>query len=112
MNKVTARLLFVRPDTYGDIILFEPVLRLLRAAFPQITLAVLIREQYGDITPLFADRQIEWLTTTCEPYREGPREARAELERLREVVGSFRPDWLIAPCFEHTWIEAALASFL
>ena len=112
MSPQPARLLFVRPDTYGDLILFEPVLRLVRELLPRTRLAVLIREPYADVAPLIGGEGIEWLTTACNPYKEGPRDNRAAFDALRATVCAFAPDWLVAACYERTWLEAAVATFL
>lgn len=113
MSPVPARILFLHPDTYGDLVLFEPVLRLVRQQWPQTEIGVLIRAPYLDAAPLLADEgTVRWLTTACNPYRQSPRENRAALEDLRSTVLDFRPDWLVAACLERTWLDAAVASFL
>ena len=106
------RLLFLRPDAYGDLCLFEPVLRLVRDAWPQTEVAVLIRESYRDIAPLLSSGGVQWLTTACNPYREGPGERPAALDALRDTVRAFAPDCVVAACAEQTWLEAAVAAFL
>ncbi len=105
------RLLFVRPDAYGDLCLFEPVLRLVRDAWPQTEVAVLIREPYRDIAPLFGEG-VRWLTTVCNPYHEGPGDQPAALAALRDTVTAFAPDCVVAACVAQTWLEAAVAAFL
>lgn len=113
MSHVPARILFLHPDTYGDLVLFEPVLRLVREHWPQTEIGVLIRAPYLDAAPLLAEEgAIRWLTTTCNPYRQSPRENRAALEDLHGAVLDFNPDWLVAACLERTWLDAAVASFL
>ncbi len=109
--KVPDRLLIVRPDAYGDIVLFEPVLRLLREAWPNTEITVLIQERYADITPLVGSR-IRWLTTQYNPYREGADANPAALELLRRDVADFAPDCLVAACYDKTWMEAVVASFV
>ena len=111
MSSAPARLLFLRPDTYGDLFLFEPVLRLAREALPKTKIAVLIREPYLDVVPLIGGEGVRWLTTACDPYREGPRESRSALQRLRKTVRAFAPDCVVAACYDRTWLEAAVASF-
>ena len=106
------RLLFVRPDAYGDLCLFEPVLRIVRDAWPQTEVAVLIRERYQDITPLLDRAGVRWLTTSCDPYREGPGDHPDRLDALRDVVRGFAPDCVVAACAAQTWLEPAVAAFL
>ena len=106
------RLLFLRPDAYGDLCLFEPVLRIVRDAWPQTEVAVLIRESYRDIAPLLNAAGVRWLTTACNPYREGPGDHPAALDALRDTVRAFAPDCVVAACSEQTWLESAVAAFL
>jgi ADP-heptose:LPS heptosyltransferase len=106
------RILFLRPDAYGDLFVFEPVPRLMRHAWPQAEVAVLIREPYFDATSLIAADGVRWLTTACNPYRESPGDNPAALDALRETVCAFAPDCLVAACSEQTWLEAAVATFL
>lgn len=106
------RLLFLRPDTYGDLFLFEPVLRLVRHAWPMTEVGVLIRKPYEDAVPLFLADGVRWLTTTCHPYRDGPGEDPAARADLREVVQAFAPDCIVAACAVQTWLESAVAAFL
>ncbi len=105
------RLLFLRPDAYGDLVLFEPVLRLARETWPQAEIAVLIRKAHEDIAPLLGDG-VRWLTTDCNPYREDPGDRPAALDGLRRTVCEFAPDWVVAACAEQTWLESAVAAFL
>ena len=107
-----SRILFLRPDSYGDLFLFEPVLRILRHAWPETEVAVLIRQPYEDAIPLFPAEGVRWLTTTCNPYREGPNGNPAALAALRDTVSAFAPDCLVAACAAQTWLEAAVATFL
>lgn len=110
MSPAPTRLLFLRPDAYGDLFLFEPVLRIVRDAWPQTEVAVLIREPYLDIAPLLGEG-VRWLTTTCDPYRESPGDNPDALTALRDTVGAFAPDCVVAACIAQTWLEAAVAAF-
>ena len=106
------RLLFLHPDAYGDLFLFEPVPRLIRRFWPQTEVAVLIREPYADAGPLLASEGVRFLTTTCNPYREAPGANPAALDALRDTVRAFAPDCVVAACTEQTWLEAAVGAFL
>ncbi len=112
MSPTPRRLLFLRPDAYGDLCLFEPVLRIVRDAWPQTEVAVLIREPYRDIAPLLNAAGVQWLTTACNPYREAPGDNPAAFDALRDAVRAFAPDCLVAACAEQTWLESAVAAFL
>ena len=106
------RILFLRPDAYGDLVLFEPVPRLVCDAWPQAEVAVLIRRPYADAAPLLAADGIRWLTTDCNPYRQGPGDDPVALAALREMVQAFAPDCVVAACAEQTWLESTVAAFL
>ena len=106
------RILFLHPDAYGDLFLFEPVPRILRNAWPQAEVGVLIRQPYEDAVPLLASEGVHWLTTACNPYRESPGENPAGLAALRDTVQAFAPDCVVAACATQTWLESAVAAFL
>jgi ADP-heptose:LPS heptosyltransferase len=112
MSSPAKRILFLRPDAYGDLCLFEPVPRLVRHTWPQAEIGVLIREPYQDITSLFPAVGVHWLTTEVSPYRQAPGDNLPALEALRDTVRAFRPDCVVAACAEQTWLEAAVAAFL
>ena len=106
------RILLLHPDAYGDLILFEPVTRILRSIWPQTEVAVLIRQPYEDVVPLLRSGGVHWLTTACNPYREGPADNPAALAALHDTVRTFAPDCLVAACAQQTWLESAVATFL
>ena len=112
MSPLPKRILFLRPDAYGDLFLFEPVPRLVRHLWPHAEVAVLIRKPYEDAIPLIETAGVRWLTTTCNPYREGPGDNPAALDALRDTVREFAPDCVVAACNEQTWLESAVAAFL
>ena len=112
MSSLPQRILFLRTDAYGDLFLFEPVPRLLRRAWPQVEMAVLIRQPYEDAIPLLASDGVRWLTTACNPYREGPGANPGALAALGDAVRAFQPDCLVAACASQTWLESAVAAFL
>lgn len=107
---VPKRLLVIRIDAYGDIVLFEPVLRILREKWPKTEIAVLIQEHYADLVPLLTPG-MRWLTTKCDPYHAGPDADLESLGVLRRQIEEFAPDCVVAACFDKTWLEAAIAAF-
>ena len=72
MSPPPRRILFLRPDAYGDLFLFEPIPRLVRHIWPEAEVGVLIRKPYADAIPLLDWDGIRVLTTDCNPYRTGP----------------------------------------
>jgi ADP-heptose:LPS heptosyltransferase len=104
------RLLIIRTDPYGDIVLFEPVLRILREKWPKTEIAALIRERYADLVRLLTPG-IQWLATKCDPYHAEPDADLEPLGVLRRHIVEFAPDCVVAACFDKTWLEAAIAVF-
>ena len=72
-------------DTLGDLILFAPALAALRKAWPEARVVVVIRRAYLDLAALLVPR-IEWITTTLDPFAQGPETDPVELNRLRSLV--------------------------
>src|ERR1700722_16429293 len=107
---IPKKLLIIRPDAYGDIVLFEPVLRMLRETWANTEIAVLIQERYADLTSLLPTG-IRWLTTQCDPYRTGPTPNPPALDALHREVTKFAPDCVVAACFDKTWLEAVVAAW-
>lgn len=104
------RVLFVRPDTYGDLILFEPALRALRAAWPRVEIGLLVRSGYLDLQPIFPPG-LTWLTTEAEPYRNLPHPRDPAVVALRHTVEAFAPDLVVGACYSATWVEYLAAAF-
>ena len=108
----SSRILLIRPDAYGDIVLFEPVLRCLRTGLPQAQVAVVVRESFLDVAHLLPEG-VCWIGSGCDPYRYGPDAAVSDLAmaQLREQVVHFEPDCVVAACYSKTWFEAVVASW-
>jgi len=103
--------LFLRPDTLGDLVLFSPTLRCLRAAWPQTRIAVVIRRPYLELAPALAPG-VEWIATRIDPFAQGPADAGVELATLRQTVTALAPDLVVAACPRRNWLETALAAGL
>ncbi len=101
--------LFVKVDTLGDLVLFAPVLRTLRAAWPATRLAVAIRAAYLDLAPFLAPG-VEWLPTTLDPFNRSPDADPTELQRLRDLVTALQPEVVVAATSRRNWLEIALAA--
>jgi len=101
--------LLLRLDGMGDIILFEPVLRALRGAWPEARLTVVVRTEYVELGPLLCP-EVSWVGTTIDPIRLGPAEAESQLAELRQVVETFGPDVVVACTSRRNWLDTAIAS--
>jgi len=104
------RFLFIRPDTYGDIVLFEPVLRLLRRYKPDCEIFILVRKGYLDIAPMIS-QEIQWLTVDANPYKMSPIECCDELKQLKISLDAIEPGIVVAPLINKTWLEIVVASW-
>ena len=100
---------FVRPDTLGDLILFSPTLRCLRAAWPHSRLAVIIRQAYVELAGLLAPG-IDWIGTTADVFSQGPVEAAEELLRLQAIAAARAPDLIVGACSHRNWLEGGIAA--
>jgi ADP-heptose:LPS heptosyltransferase len=101
--------LLIKVDTLGDLVLFAPVLRTLRTAWPQTRLAVVIRRAYVDLGPLLAPG-IEWWPTTLDPFGNGPAADATELARLRDAADALQPEVIAAATSRRNWLEIVLAA--
>ncbi len=101
--------LLCKIDTLGDLVVFAPVLRTLRAAWTGTRLVVVIRQSYLDLAPLLA-RGIEWWPTTLDPFAQGPEANPAEVNRLRDAVAALNPEVVAAATSRRNWLEVALGA--
>lgn len=101
--------LLVKVDTLGDLVVFAPVLRELRQAWPETRLVVLIRRAYLDLAPLLAPG-VEWLATHLDPFAQGPEADTAEVTRLCAAVTALQPEIVAAATSRRNWLEAAVAA--
>jgi ADP-heptose:LPS heptosyltransferase/GT2 family glycosyltransferase len=91
------------------LVVFAPVLQCVRDAWPATRLVVLVRAAYLELALLLVPN-IEWITTTLDPFAQGPGDNPAETARLREVVASIAPDIVAAATSRRNWLEVALAA--
>ncbi len=102
-------ILYIRPDTIGDLVIFSAAVRQLIEAWPEARHTLLVRPGYEGLAPLFP-AQLRWLVSTINPFTQKPGEARAEFETLQSQIAPSEPDVIVAPTLNRTWLETAIAS--
>jgi ADP-heptose:LPS heptosyltransferase/GT2 family glycosyltransferase len=102
-------ILYVRPDTFGDLVIFAPALQQLMTAWPQARHTLLVRPGYDTLAPLFPG-SVHWQAAAINPFRDTPDAARAEVEKLFATLAGNPPDLIVAATLNRTWLEVALAS--
>jgi ADP-heptose:LPS heptosyltransferase/GT2 family glycosyltransferase len=102
-------LLVVKADTLGDLVLFTPAIRALRAHLPGARIGVVVREAYLDLGELI-EPGVEWIGTSIDPFNEGPEARREELARVRDAASRISPRLVIAASSRRNWLETALAA--
>lgn len=111
MPAAPTNILYVRPDTFGDIVLFEPALRALMAAWPTSRHTILVRPGYESLAPLFPPN-LNWQVSPLNPFKQTPAEGRATFDALLASLASNPPDLIVAATLNRTWLEVALAARL
>jgi ADP-heptose:LPS heptosyltransferase/GT2 family glycosyltransferase len=102
-------LVYVRPDTIGDLILFTPALRLFLAEWPKARHVIVVREGYESLAPLFP-KGLEWKVAHLNPFKQRPSECRKELAALLGELEALAPSLILAPTLNRTWLEIAVAA--
>jgi ADP-heptose:LPS heptosyltransferase len=102
-------IVYLRPDTIGDLVLFTAALRLFLAEWPDARHVIVVRNGYESLQPLFPS-QLEWKIARLNPFRERPSACREALARLLGELESIKPDLILAPTLNRTWLEIAVAS--
>ncbi len=100
---------YVRPDTIGDLVIFLPALARLQAAWPKARHTIVVRPGYEDLAPLFPDG-LDWLVAPINPFSQRPAQCREELAGLTGALEKLQPDLILASAFNRTWLEAAVAT--
>ncbi|MFZ5494457.1 MAG: glycosyltransferase [Verrucomicrobiota bacterium] len=111
MPAAPKNILYLRPDTFGDIVLFEPALRELMAAWPQARHTILVRPGYESLAPLFP-KDLHWQVAPLNPFKQSPAEGRQAFDALLATLAANPPDLIVAATLNRTWLEVALAARL
>lgn len=109
MESPPKNILYVRPDTFGDLVIFAPALDQLMTAWPQARHTLLVRPGYDTLAPLFPDA-VRWQAAAINPFKDAPDAARPELEQLFASLAVNPPDLIVAATLNRTWLEVALAA--
>ena len=109
MPETPKTIVYLRPDTIGDLILFTPALSLFMAEWPTARHVLVIREGYENLAPLFP-KGLEWKVAHLNPFKKRPSECRSELAALFADLESLSPSLILAPTLNRTWLEIAVAS--
>jgi len=102
-------IVYLRPDTIGDLVLFTPALGLFMAEWPKARHVVVVREGYESLAPIFP-KSLEWLVVHLNPFKQRPSECRKALGALLGTLEVIQPDLILAPTLNRTWLEIAVAA--
>lgn len=109
MQVAPQNILYIRPDTFGDLVIFAPALVELQRTWPKAQHTLLVRPGYETLAPLFP-AAARWLVAAINPFKDGPAENRAAFERLVAGLAANPPDLIVAATLNRTWLEVALAA--
>jgi len=101
--------LYIRPDTIGDLVIFSSALAQLRAAWPRTRHTLLVRPGYETLAPLFSSG-LHWVVAPVNPFAQKPAACRRELAALLADLEGLRPDVVVAATLNRTWLEAVVAA--
>ncbi len=102
-------IVYLRPDTIGDMILFTPALGALMAEWPKARHVIVVREGYESLASLFP-KALEWKVAHLNPFKQRPSECRKELSALLGELAALGPELILAPTLNRTWLEIAVAA--
>ena len=102
-------IVYLRPDTIGDLVIFSSALAELQAAWPDARHTLIVRSGYESLAPLFP-ASLNWHVARLNPFKQKPSACRAELGALLAEIESLKPDLIVAPTLNRTWLEAAVAA--
>ena len=109
MPSTPKNILYVRADSFGDLILFTPALARLIKAWPAARHTLLVRPGYESLKPLFPG-EINWQVAAVNPFKESPAAARSSLKTLLAGLEANPPDLIVAATLSRTWLEVAVAA--
>jgi len=99
----------VRPDTFGDLVIFSSALAELISAWPHARHTLVVRPGYEALAPLMP-AGLQWKTAKINPFKQSPAQCRSELDQLLAELEQLAPDVVVASTLSRTWLEAAVAA--
>ncbi|PTY05653.1 hypothetical protein DB347_14895 [Opitutaceae bacterium EW11] len=102
-------IVYIRPDTLGDLVIFSSALAQLQAAWPDARHTMLVRPGYDALAPLFSPKT-EWLVVPINPFTQQPGASRDALASTFDKLDELRPDIVVAATLNRTWLEVAIAT--
>jgi ADP-heptose:LPS heptosyltransferase/GT2 family glycosyltransferase/uncharacterized coiled-coil protein SlyX len=102
-------IVYLRPDTIGDLVIFSSALAQLQAAWPDARHTIVVRPGYETLAPLFSP-SLKWHVARFNPFSQKPSACRNELSALLGELEKLSPDLILAPTHNRTWLEAAVAA--
>ncbi len=102
-------IVYIRPDTIGDLVIFSSALEQLKRAWPQARHTLLVRSGYEDLAPLFP-AGLNWHVARFNPFKQKPADCRDELAALLSELDQLQPDVIVAGTINRTWLELAVAA--
>ena len=102
-------IVYLRPDTIGDLILFTAALGQFMSEWPKARHVIVVREGYESLASLFP-KALEWRVARLNPFRQRPSECRKELSALFSDLAAVGPELILAPTLNRTWLEIAVAA--
>lgn len=102
-------ILYVRADSFGDLILFTPALARFLKAWPSARHTLLVRPGYDSLQPLFP-AGLNWQVAPINPFKDTPAAARPALQKLLAELAANPPDLIVAAALTRTWLEVAIAA--
>ncbi len=101
-------IVYIRPDTIGDLVIFTSALAQLQAAWPDARHTLVVRPGYEALAPLFP-AGLHWHVVPINPFTQQPGASREALAVLYASLDGLAPDTIVAPTLNRTWLEVAIA---
>ncbi len=109
MRETPQQILYLRPDTIGDLVIFSAALDALLEAWPDARHTVLVRSGYESLAPLFSPA-LHWQVAPLNPFVDKPSQCASALTGLLSTLDASAPDLVVAATVNRTWLELAIAA--